>query len=138
MSEAESRREIDACTEKSVKITGRKPRFFRPPFIDVSPALFKSVELTFICGAGCRDWESQVSAQERLGMILRQAQDGQIVLLHDMPGNTATVEAVRAAIPELKSCGFRFVTCGELFDGAGVTPRKGRLYSNVYQTEDRV
>lgn len=134
MTEEEIRREIDGCTEKIVEITGQKPAFFRPPFIAVNQTLYDAVDLTFICGVGCRDWEPPVTARERIDTLLSTVKDGDIILLHDMPGNTATVEAIRVVIPEWKKRGFRFVTCGQLFKEAGVTPVRGRLYSNVYDT----
>ena len=138
MTAEEIRREVADCTEKIVEITGAPPRFFRPPYIDVSPTLFDAVDLTFICGVGCQDWIMDVSAQERIDTILRTARDGGIVLLHDMPGNVNTVEAVKRVIPELKAWGFRFVTCGQLFDETATRPVRGRLYSSVYQTADRI
>ncbi len=131
MTPEEIRKEIDGCSEKVAEITGRKPRFFRPPYIDVSPALFETVDLPFICGVGCRDWVPEVSAEERTGILLSTVQDGDIILMHDMPGNTATVEALRTVIPTLLERGFRFVTCGQLFEEKGVTPFPGGMYSNV-------
>ncbi|MBR6184651.1 MAG: polysaccharide deacetylase family protein [Clostridia bacterium] len=136
MTQEEIRREIDPCTEAVKRITGRAPRFFRPPFIDVSRTLFDTVDMTFICGVGCEDWVPTVSAEERARRILENPQDGDLFLLHDMPGNVNTVEALKVVIPELKARGFGFATCGQLFDAKGVTPVRGRLYSNVLQTED--
>ncbi len=132
------RDEISFCTKKIVEITGVEPEFFRPPYIAVNQALFDQVDLTFISGQGCGDWEPSVSADERTERILAAAEDGQIVLLHDMPGNMNTVEALKAVIPELKRRGFEFVTVPELFRQAGVVPVRGRIYTNVYQTVDRV
>ena len=94
------------------------------------------MDLTFICGAGCEDWVPEISAAVRAERILAHAEDGQIVLLHDMPGNTNTVEALKTVIPELKKRGFSFVTVRQLFAETGITPVPGRLYSNVYQTTD--
>ena len=129
--------EIADCTEKIKAITGEAPRFFRPPYIDLSETLFDTVDLTFICGVGCQDWVPQVSAQERIDCLLNTVQDGDLILLHDMPGNVNTVEALRAVIPEWKKRGFRFVTCGQLFAEAGVKPLRGWSYSSVYQKEQR-
>ena len=137
MSAADIRREIDMCSEQIIRITGQAPLFFRPPYIDVSDTLFDTVDLTFICGVGCEDWVPEVTAQQRIERILSSVRDGDILLLHDMVGNVNTVEAIRTVIPALKERGFRFVTCGQLFQEAGVTPVRGRLYSNVYQTADR-
>ena len=55
MTPEEIRREIDVCSEKVAEITGEKPKFFRPPYIDVSPTLFDAVDRPFICGVGCQD-----------------------------------------------------------------------------------
>ena len=131
-------REISVCSEKIAEITGTPPRFFRPPFIAVNQLLFDTVDLTFICGSGCEDWVPEVTARQRTDRVLANAKDGEIVLLHDMPGNVNTIEALREIIPELKRRGFRFLTCGQLFDNCGITPVHSRLYSNVFQTADRV
>ncbi len=132
------REEVRFCTAKIMEITGVAPAFFRPPYIAINQTLFDNVDLTFICGAGCEDWEPSVSAGERIERILKNAEDGQIVLLHDMPGNVNTVEALKAVIPELKARGFSFVTVPQLFREAGVTPVHNRIYTNVYQTVDRI
>lgn len=130
-------REIDGCTEQIMAITGRAPRFFRPPFIDVSPTLFDTVPLTCICGVGCEDWVPYTTARQRADMLLSTVRDGDLILLHDLAGNNATVEALSEVIPTLLDRGFRFLTCGQLFEKKGVVPVRGRLYSNVLQTTDR-
>ena len=137
MSPEQIREEVKTCSEKITAITGRAPEFFRPPFIRVSQEMYDNIELTFICGAGCEDWVPEVSAQTRIERVLANAEDGQIVLLHDMEWNVNTVEALKTIVPELKKRGHRFVTCAQLFAEAGVTPVHGRLYSNVYQTADK-
>ena len=90
----------------------------------------KLLALTFDDGPNI-EITPQVTAQERIDRILSTARDGDILLLHDMPGNYASVEAVRTVVPILKQRGFRFVTCGQLFAEKGVTPEKGKLYSHV-------
>ena len=137
MTAEEIRAEVKACTEQIVAITGREPQFFRPPFIAVNQTMYDNISYTFICGAGCEDWVPAVSAEERAERVLANAEDGQIVLLHDMQWNVNTVEALKTIVPELKKRGYRFVTCAQLFAEAGVTPVHGRLYSNVYQTVDK-
>ena len=51
-----------------------------------------------------------------------------------MTGNVNTVEALKVVIPELKKRGFEFLTVPQLFEQCGVTPVRGRIYSNVFQT----
>ena len=136
MTPEEIREEVAYCTGRITEITGEPPMFFRPPYIAVNQTMYDNIGLPFICGAGCEDWVPTVSAQERAERVLAHAEDGQIVLLHDMQWNQSTVEALKTIIPELKKRGFRFVTIRRLFEEAGVTPVHGRLYYNVYQTTD--
>ena len=135
MTAAEIRSEVEYCSERIIALAGRAPRFFRPPYIDVSWTLYNEVGLGFICGAGCMDWLPETSVEERVRLTLENAKDGEIILLHDSMGNTNTVEALRKIIPSLRQQGYSFVTCGQLFDQCGVTPQKGWLYSNVYQKD---
>ena len=135
MTEEEIRAEVQACTDKIVEITGEAPRFFRPPFIAVNQLMYDTIDLTFICGVGCEDWVPTVTAQERIDRVLAAAEDGQIVLLHDMQWNRNTADALKVIVPELKKRGFRFVTCAQLFAEKGVVPQRGWLYSNALQTD---
>ena len=127
------RAETDFTSGIIERVTGKAPRFFRPPYIAVSEAMFESIPLTFIAGIGAEDWLDEVSAEERAQRILDAVKDGDIILLHDMEGNTATVNALDTIIPELISRGFELVTVGGLFAAKGVTPKRGVVYSNVLQ-----
>ena len=138
MTPEQIREEICFCSDRIIEITGKAPTFFRPPYIAVNQTLFDEVDLTFICGVGCEDWVPEVPAEERARRVLATAEDGEIVLLHDMTGNINTVEALKTIIPELKQRGFSFCTVPQLFEECGVTPVRNRIYSNVYQTADRV
>lgn len=129
----EIRKEVQACTDRIIEITGEAPKFFRPPFIAVSQAMYDNIDMTFICGMGCEDWVPEVTAEQRAERVLANAEDGQIVLLHDMQWNQNTVEALKTIIPELKKRGYDFVTVSQLFEQKHVTPRRGWLYTNVLQ-----
>ena len=136
----EIRREVQECTDRIIEITGEAPKYFRPPFIALSRAMYDTIDLTFICGMGCEDWVPTVTAEQRAGRVLANAADGQIVLLHDMQWNQYTVEALKTIIPELKKRGYEFATVSELFEKKHVTPRHGWLYTNVLQetSDDRL
>ncbi len=133
MSVDEIKAEIEYVDNYILEITGEKPKFFRPPYIAINNTMFDTIDLTFISGFGCNDWDDKVTAERRAKVIIRQAQDGGIILLHDAQGNSKTVEALHTIIPELQAQGYEFVTLTELFEIKGVTlsPDDGNLYSFV-------
>ena len=113
------------------EITGEKPAFFRPPFIDYDQKMYDLIDLGFICGYGCEDWLPSVTAQERIDRVLHDANPGFIILLHDMTDNTNTVEAIKTIIPELKKQGYEFVTVRDLFQKSGIKPQRNVIYMGV-------
>ena len=131
MTEEEIIEEVEYVNEYIKKITGESPSFFRPPYIAINNTMYDNIDLTFIAGFGCNDWDDAVPADRRAAVILRQAQDGGIILLHDAQGNDKTVEALHTIIPELQAQGYEFVTISELFEIKGKTlnPDDKSLYT---------
>ena len=118
------------------EITGEKPAFFRPPFIDYDQKMYDLIDLGFICGYGCEDWLPSVTAQERIDRVLHDANPGFIILLHDMTDNTNTVEAIKTIIPELKKQGYEFVTVRDLFQKSGIKPQRNVIYMGVNEVRE--
>ena len=131
MDEAAVKAEIEATSALIKKITGRRPEFFRPPYINVKPEMYDWIDLTFICGKGCEDWVAEVGKEARRQGIIDNAEPGAIYLLHDFEGNEATVEALDEAIPVLKEQGYVFVTVGQLFKKLKCTPDGHTMYTVV-------
>ena len=136
LSVEEIRSEVKKTEEVLFKITGEPSVFFRPPYIEVNDDMHENIDLCFICGLGCEDWELSVPADVRAERTLDNARDGAIILLHDMEENYPTVEALDTIIPELKKRGYEFVTLKELFRAKGVDPKdmsvvRNKLYSEV-------
>lgn len=125
--------EYDYTDGKVYEITGEHTKFFRPPYIAVHQIMFDNIDAPFIAGIGANDWEDRVTAEMRARMILKQAKDGDIILLHDAEGNSMTVEALDTIIPELQKQGYKFVTVTELFKAKGITPDMEKVYTNVMQ-----
>lgn len=123
MTKEEIQAEISYVSDKIKEITGEAPRFFRPPYIAVNDTMYEAIDMPFICGAGCNDWDEKVSVKERVDTTLAQLKDGTIILLHDSEGNSQTVEALKILIPMLLEKGYRFVTVRELFECKGVAIR---------------
>lgn len=128
--------EVTYVNEKVIEITGEAPTFFRPPYIAVNDKMFETIEMPFIAGYGANDWEDRVTADRRALMVLRQAKNGAIILLHDAKGNSQTVEALDTIIPELQAQGYEFVTISEVFRECGAEPKAHdrRIYSYAEQT----
>lgn len=128
------RDEIKKTSDLIEEITGDKPQFFRPPFIQVNDTMWDNIDLPFICGQGVEDWVPEVSAEERAKRVLESACDGEIILLHDLLGNDNTVEAMKIFIPKLIEMGAEFMTVREIFKSCGVNPaQKGKLWTFMYK-----
>lgn len=136
MTEEDIREEIRYTSDMVEEITGEAPHFFRPPYISVNDTMFDAIDLPFISGYGANDWEDTVTAEQRASKILDQVSDGSIILLHDMAGNSKTVEALDLLIPALLEDGYTFVTISDLFAAKGVTPAGDEkiVYSDAEQT----
>ena len=125
--------EIKFTSDKIEAAVGRRPKFFRPPYIAYNQLMYDTIDMTFICGNGAEDYNDEVSPEMRYEKIMGQVCDGMIILLHDMEGNFRTVEALKMLIPKLLDEGYKFVTTAQLFERKGITPQKNTIYTNVLQ-----
>jgi peptidoglycan/xylan/chitin deacetylase (PgdA/CDA1 family) len=128
------KREVEDTDRLIRSLTGKAPAFFRPPFIVVSDEMYETIDLPFICGINCQDWDPNVTAAKRIDLILSNVKDGDIILLHDLKDNPNTVDALDAIITGLKEQGYTMVTISKLFELKGINPRvKRKLWSNVFE-----
>jgi len=133
MTAEEIKEEYDFVDQKVVEITGEHTKFFRPPYIAVSEEMWENIDVPFISGIGCNDWDDKVTAEMRVTVINRNVKDGCIILMHDAQGNHKTVEAIDQLIPMLKEQGYRFTTVSGLFEAKGIDPTTKMIYTNVTQ-----
>lgn len=128
--------EFTYTDDKIFEITGEHSKFFRPPYISVNDEMLNNIDVPFIAGIGCNDWEDRVTAEMRTVSILKQVKDGSIILMHDMLGNDKTVEALDTLIPQLKERGYTFVTVSQLFNAKGIeiSGEDIKIYTNVLQS----
>jgi len=133
LSEDAIRAEIEVTDDLIRIFTGTEPGFFRPPYINQNPLMHQVIDKTFIAGYSCHDWQKGMPAEEKHRLIMENATDGLIILLHDSSGNQTTVDALKTVIPALKAQGYTFVTVPELFRIKGVSHphHNGKVYSNV-------
>ena len=125
--------EINTLNDKIKDITGETPKFFRPPYIAVNDLMYDTIDMTFISGLGCNDWDEKVTTDRRVLVLQKRAKDGIIFLLHDAAGNSQTVEALDQAIPYLLEKGYQFATISELFElkGIEISGNDTTIYSDL-------
>lgn len=134
MTAQEIKEEYKKCDDAITDITGVRPTFFRPPYLNLSETMYQNISVPFVCGCGCNDWEPDKDADYRYQHMIQAAQNGTIFLLHVMEGNKATLDAVDRAIPFLKEQGYDFVNLPDLFEKCGVDPHKDHALWSVTNT----
>lgn len=110
-------REIDRTTSLIEKVTGIKTSMFRPPggILNNGLAAYaqKKNYTVVMWSADSLDWRT--ATQSLMENVMRQADSGGIVLMHDGGGNRSkTVEALPQIIAKLRKEGYIFVTVPEL------------------------
>lgn len=118
-------KEVNACSEKIMKITGTKPILFRPPYGDydnnVISTLFDNGYYSIQWDVDSLDWK-ELSAQEITDRVMKDVKSGSIVLFHNAALHTP--EALPGIIEGLKGKGYEFVKVSELIykEGYNMTP----------------
>ena len=123
--------EYKKCDDAITQLTGVRPTFFRPPYLNISQTMYECISVPFICGCGCNDWEPDKDADYRYNVMKQVTQNGVLYLLHVSEGNKATLDAVERLIPELKEQGYEFVNLPQLFEKCGVNPQKDHALWSV-------
>ena len=108
------------------QLLGEGTYWVRPPYGLISQAELSAIHTPLLhWSVDTRDWDLR-DADKVLDIILREADDGDVILLHDC--YAASVEAALRAIDRLQAWGVRFVTVEELFRIKGVDVQDGVLY----------
>jgi peptidoglycan/xylan/chitin deacetylase (PgdA/CDA1 family) len=102
------------------KLTGKRPRFFRPPFGEVDERVAKLaaeaglVTIQYDLASG--DPDPNLSAKNIVRVVLRDAQGGSIIVFHMNRKGVHTAEFLPEVIQGLRQKGFMLVTVGELLE----------------------
>ena len=109
------------------EVLGEGDYWVRPPWGFVSDTVKQCVDVPLIYwSVDTEDWRSR-NADLIAHTIVETAQNGDIVLLHDI--HSTSVDAALRAIDALSAQGYQFVTVEELFSRCGVTPQCGHFYT---------
>lgn len=109
------KQELARTDQAVMQVIGDKPQFFRPPYGSVDARVSHAAGRPAVTWSlDSEDWKSHDAALI-LARIVRLAQDGDIVLMHDIQPATAT--ALPQVIDFLQANDFHFVTIPEMFAG---------------------
>lgn len=112
-----------ACGSKAVSV--------RPPYGAIDQTVKNNVDGPLILwNIDTLDWKTR-NANATVQAILKNAKDGDIVLMHDI--HLQTVEAVEKVLPKLKERGFEVCTVSELLEAKGVKASKGNVVISANQ-----
>lgn len=121
--------QIQSTDEIIADQIGSAPKVMRPPYgahdSDVAAAAGKPIILWSI---DTLDWKTR-DADSTVDTVLSQAEDGDIVLMHDL--YEATADAAVRLIPELAQRGFKLVTVSQLIESRGVSFDAGKVITSV-------
>lgn len=112
------------------RTTGKRPKYFRPPFGEVDDRVALLVRqaglVTVQYDIASGDPDPGLSARRIARSVVEEAQGGSIVVLHMNRKGVRTAEALPLIILGLREKGFELVTVGAMLRTAGaVTGRRG-------------
>lgn len=122
-------------TDKIVSnATGFTPKLIRAPYGSVNSKVKKTVNKPFIYwSVETKDWQTK-DEQATINAVLKNAEDGDIVLMHDIVPSTA--KAVETIVKELTNRGFNLVTVSDMFELKNIPLEKGVQYVKAKEEED--
>ena len=120
MSEGEILQSLNQTRDAIVAAGGNAPKGVRPPGGKINGAskavLAKAGMPSIIWSVDTLDWKTR-NAQHTIDTVLRQVQDGDIILMHDL--YEQSVIAAETLIPELMRRGYQLVTVSEMAELRG-------------------
>ncbi|MBB6052366.1 polysaccharide deacetylase family protein [Armatimonas rosea] len=117
LTEKQMRADLEQALAVHQKLTGRKPKAFRPPYGEQNPLTVKVAEsyglATVLWDVETGDPDPKSSAKEILREVSRQTKPGSIVIQHMNGRGWHSPEALPEIVALLRRRGFRFVQISE-------------------------
>lgn len=131
LSSEQIKNQQDKMNAALFKACGSKAAIFRPPYGGFNDNVKKNIDAPLILwNIDTLDWKTK-SAPATEKAILDKAQDGDIVLMHDI--HEPTVQAVEHVLPILKQRGYEVCTVSELLEAKGIQVKKGNVVISAHQ-----
>lgn len=113
------------------KVTGSDVGLLRPPYGAIDRMVKANINAQLILWSiDTLDWKT-LNTDATVNTILKQAKDGDIVLMHDI--HKPSVAAAEKVLPLLKDRGFEVCTVSELLKAKGITVDKGDVVISANQ-----
>lgn len=121
--------EVDRLREDLTQLLGQTDFMLRPPYGMISAAgKARAGAPIILWSVDPEDWSDQ-DTERQVELIVNSAQDGDIILLHDI--YPSSVDTALRVVDELMARGFHFVTVEELFAVRGVEAETGKIYRRL-------
>lgn len=131
LSIAEMQAEINQTNEAVRSITGRPSTVLRVPYGATNDSVNAVCGMPMIqWSVDTLDWKTR-STEATVENVLNYAEDGDIILLHDI--HETSVEATKQLIPALQEKGFKLVTVSELAKARGHKLENGDTYFSFHK-----
>lgn len=115
-------------------IINEKIKLLRPPYGLVNDKIINCINYPLILwNIDSRDWESR-NVNSIMEVVLKNPQDGDIVLFHDL--YETTYESIKKLLPILYNNGFQVVSVSELMEAKGIELQNGERYRSGIIKED--
>ena len=122
-----AKQEIEKTNECIKEITGKSPKYIRPPYGDWDKRLLEETDMSIVLwSVDPEDWKDQ-NANIVAKRIIKNTKPGDVILLHDI--FKTSVDAALIVIDELQSKGYQFVTVDKMNSGKIIS-------NNTYQKEN--
>ena len=117
------KKQMSRMNEAIASVTGSDVELLRPPYGSINRTVKNTVKDPLILWSiDTLDWKT-LNADKTADAILKQARDGDIILMHDIHAPTA--EAVKKVLPKLEKKGFQVCTVSELLEARNITLHPG-------------
>lgn len=125
LSPARTRAEMTRCADVVAEVTGRPPRYFRPPWGKFNLEAYRHAarlgEARVLWSLRPEGWRPAAGPEAIVRVVERRLRPGAVINLHDggVPGAAArTAQALPALLDLLRAHGYRCVPLGELLPDA--------------------
>ena len=116
-------RQMQKMNHAISKVTGSNVGLLRPTYGAIDRMVKANINAPLILWSiDTLDWKT-LNTDATVNTILKQAKDGDIVLMHDI--HKPSVAAAEKVLPLLKARGFEICTVSELLKAKGITVGKG-------------